>query len=310
MQEPNTLGIVKLTDINLREIVPFINWTFFFRAWKITGKYVGIETICECSSCETAWLTKFTESEREKANEALKLFRDAQGMLRRFLVEEKVRINAIFGLFPAYSNNDDIIIRHENRKIVIPTLRQQQPADDGFCYSLADFINIKDDYIGVFANTVLGAEELSKEFELKDDIYCSILTKTLADRLAEATSEWLHFQIRKKYWGYNPDEKPNVKTILKNKYPGIRPAIGYPSLPDQSIIFELSTLLKPDEIGIKLTENGAMSPNSSICGLYFSHPESRYFMIGKIDDDQLSNYAARRGKTTDEIKKWLVSNIK
>ena len=309
MQKPNTLGITRLIDINLREIVPFIRWNFFFQAWKIAGKYDEIETICDCSSCKTAWLQHFTENEREKAEEALKLFRDAQEMLRQFLDEKTIRINAIFGLFLAHSNENDLIIQNGEKEIVIPTLRQQHQSNDGFCYSLADFLDIKDDYIGVFANTVTGIEEFAKEFEHKNDIYHAILAKTLADRLAEAASEYLHFQVRKNYWGYNPNEVLDINAIFKNQYPGIRPAVGYPSLPDQSVIFELKPLINIDEIGITLTENGAMYPNSSICGLYFAHPKSKYFMIGKIDEKQFAEYACRRGKTTDEMKKWLTTNL-
>ncbi len=309
MKNTNTLGLTQLHNIHLREIVPFINWTFFFHAWKIPGKFKGIENVCSCTSCKAAWLQNYTGNERSKAEEALKLFRDAQELLRYFADETTIKINASFAIYPANCEENDIIIKSENQRIVIPTLRQQHASNDGFCYSLADFINTKEDYIGIFACTVTGAEELSRNFEEKEDIYHAILVKTLADRLVEAASEWLHFQIRKKYWGYNPEEELDVEVILKNKYPGIRPAVGYPSLPDQSIIFELVPLLKLDEIGISLTENGAMLPNSSVCGLYFAHPQSRYFMIGKIDDIQLADYAYRRGKTTEEMKKWLAANI-
>jgi len=309
MQKPNTLGLTRLEDIPLREIVPFIRWSFFFQAWKMTGKYDGIETVCDCSSCKTAWLQQFSENEREKAEEALKLFRDAQEMLRRFLDEKLIRVHAVFGIFPARSDGNDIMIRNGEKETTIPFLRQQHAADDGFCYSLADFLDTNADFIGVFACTVAGADDVAKQFEQENDIFHSILVKTLADRLAEAASEWLHFCVRKKYWGYNPDEKLDIKAIFKNQYPGIRPAVGYPALPDQSLIFDLNNLITFDEIGITLTENGAMSPNSSVCGLYFAHPKARYFMIGKIDENQLSDYAHRRGKTTEQMKKWLTANI-
>ncbi|NDV46420.1 hypothetical protein D0T49_05120 [Paludibacter sp. 221] len=309
MYKPNTIGITRLSGISLTEIAPFINWKFFFHAWRITGKYEGIESVCDCTSCKTAWLLQFPENEREKAEEALKLFRDAQEVLRQFSEEKGIRINATFGLFGAYSENDDIVIVHEGEKTRIPTLRQQHTSTDGFCYALADFLNSKDDYIGIFANTVSGAEEIAKKYEEKNDLYHSILVKTVADRLAEATSEWLHFQVRKKYWGYNPEEQADINNILRNDYPGIRPAVGYPSLPDQSIIFELEKLLYLKSIGISLTENGAMYPNASVCGLYFSHPQSKYFMIGKIDNEQLEDYAQRREKTTAEMRKWLSSNL-
>jgi len=309
MQKPNALGISRLLDINHSEIIPFINWAFFFHAWKMAGKYDGIETICDYSSCKMAWLQRFPKNERNKAKEALKLYRNAQEILLWFSKEKTIRINAVFGLFPAHSTGNDVIIHSVGKKITIPTLRQQHLSNDGYCYSLADFLDTKNDYIGIFANTVLGAEEISKKFEQENDFYRAILVKTLADRLVEAASEWLHFQVRKKYWGYNSDEQPDTRLILKKQYPGIRPAVGYPSLPDQSVIFDLKSALKFEEIGINTTENGAMFPNSSMCGLYFSHPKSKYFMIGKIDENQLADYARRRGKTPDEMKKWLAFNI-
>jgi len=301
MQTPNTLGIKQLTDIDIREIVPFINWKSFFNVWKMSGKYDEIGNISD----ETAWLNQFPENERAKANEALKLFQDAQEMLGRFSAEKIIRANAIFGIFSAYSDGNDIIIQNGEQKTIIPTLRQQHPSNDGFCYSLADFLREKHDFIGVFACTILGADEFSAQFEQENDVYHALLVSSLADRLAEATSEWLHFQVRKSYWAYNSDEVLDVERILKNQYHGIRPAVGYPSLPDQSIIFDLNSILKLDENGIKLTENGAMSPASSVCGLYFSHPKSKYFIVGKIDETQLADYASRRGKTIEEMRKWL-----
>jgi 5-methyltetrahydrofolate--homocysteine methyltransferase len=170
-------------------------------------------------------------------------------------------------------------------------------------------LNVENDYIGTFATVVQGTEKLIQHFENKKDIYSSMMVKTLADRLAEATAEWLHYQVRTKIWNYASDELLEIENILKNKYQGIRPAIGYPSLPDQSIIFDLEPLLQLNTIGIKITENGAMYPPSSVAGLYFAHPQSKYFNVGKIDDQQLKDYARRRGKTIEEMKKWLAANI-
>ena len=305
MQTPNTLGIRRLTNIDFREIIPFISWKSFFRVWKMSGKYDGIGTFSD----ETTWLNQFPENQHTKAKEALKLFQDAQKMLRYFLDEKILRANVIFGIFPAYSDGNDIIIQNGEQKTVIPTLRQQHPSNDGFCYSLADFLRGKDDFIGVFSCTILDAEEFSAQLEQENDVYHALLVSSLADCLVEATAEWLHFQVRKNYWAYNSDEILNVECILKNQYPGIRPAVGHPSLPDQSVIFDLNSILRFDEIGIKLTENGAMLPTSSVCGLYFSHPKSKYFIVGKIDESQFSDYALRKGKTTDEMRKWLAANI-
>lgn len=309
MQKPNQLGTFLLYDIDLKEIVPFIDWRFFFLAWKIPGKFDDIETVCDCFSCTVGWLQKFSESERPKAEEALKLYKDAQELLRMFLDEKAVRINVAYTLSEAHSEEDNIVFTHNDEKVVIPTLRQQHPSTDGFCYSLADFLSPENDFAGAFATTIQGIEELAARFEQKEDVYNSILVKTLADRLAEATAEWLHWKVRTEFWGYAVDENLSVKEMLKSQFKGIRPAVGYPSLPDQSVIFDLQELLPFAEIGITLTENGAMFPNASVCGLYFAHPQSKYFMVGKIDENQLNDYAKRKGKSSEEIKKWLISNL-
>lgn len=307
--KPEILGNFQLINIELRDIVPLIDWTFFFMAWRMSGRYEGIETVDDCLSCKMTWLQQFPEADRPKAEEALKLFKDAQAMLRRFKEEKVLRINASFGIFPGYAREDDIYIVDKDTTVVIPTLRQQHPSTDGFCYSLADFLAPENDYMGAFATTIQGVEDFAAIFEKEDNMYDSILVKTLSDRLAEATAEWLHAEIRKKYWGYAVDENLTVKEMLKTMYKGIRPAVGYPSLPDQSIIFALDPLLHFQEIGITLTENGAMFPNASVCGLYFAHPQSKYFMIGKIDENQFTGYAARRGMKPEVLRKWMASNL-
>lgn len=306
---PNKIGIFHIYDIDLKEIVEFIDWRFYFLAWRLSGRYEGIEKVHNCQSCHAEWLLGFEEKDRPKAEEALKLFRDTQEMLRDVVENKLLNINAVYSIFPAYSENDNIIIEAQTGKITLPTLRQQKPSADGFCYSLSDFLAEENDYIGAFANTVLGTEKMAKEFEKDDDVYKSILIKTLSDRLAEATAEWLHWKVRKEFWGYAPDEDLSVEDMLKTQYKGIRPAVGYPSLPDQSIIFEMDRILEFNKIGISLTEHGAMFPNASVSGLYFAHPMSRYFMIGKIDDEQLNDYARRKGKTVDEIRKWMSANL-
>ena len=307
--KPNTLGLIQLTNIDLREIVPFVDWVFFFMAWRMSGKYEGIEEVHDCLSCKMTWLQTIPEADRPKAEEALKLYRDAQEMLREMLDKKMVSINASFGIFNAYADDDDIIIEHDNKKTVLPMLRQQHAATDGFCYSLADFIAPQNDYLGVFATTVKGVEEYAETFEKDDDVYRSILAKTLSDRLAEAAAEWIHTEVRKKYWGYAANENLSIKEILKTQYSGIRPAVGYPSLPDQSIIFDLDPILHFNEVGIKLTENGAMFPNASVCGLYFAHPKSKYFMVGKVDDNQFKDYARRCGKEPAVLRKWMAANL-
>lgn len=307
--KPNQIGIFHIYDIDLKEIVEFIDWRFYFLAWRLSGRYEGIEKVHNCQSCHAEWLLGFEEKDRPKAEEALKLFRDTQEMLRDVVENKRLKLNAVYSIFPAYSENDNIVIEAETGKITLPTLRQQKPSADGFCYSLSDFLAEENDYIGAFANTVLGTEKMAEEFEKDDDVYKSILIKTLSDRLAEATAEWLHWKVRKEFWGYAPDEDLSVEDMLKTQYKGIRPAVGYPSLPDQSIIFEMDPILEFSKIGISLTEHGAMFPNASVSGLYFAHPMSRYFMIGKIDDEQLNDYANRKGKTVDEIRKWMSANL-
>jgi len=309
MTIPQKPGKTVFIDINLREIVPFIHWTFFFMAWRLNGRYDDIHTVCDCGSCKVGWLQKFPENEREKAEEALKLYKDAQEMLRRFLDEKIITINAMVGIYPAYSDEDDIFVIPENETVKLPTLRQQVPSTDGFCYSLADFLKPADDYVGVFANTVLGVETFAETFEKEDDMYHSILIKTLSDRLAEATAEWLHYKVRKEIWGYAPNEKQDVTEMFKTHYQGIRPAVGYPSLPDQSIIFTLDKLINFNALGITLTENGAMFPNASVSGLMFDHPKSKYFNIGKIDEQQFQDYALRCGKLPEVLRKWLAANL-
>jgi 5-methyltetrahydrofolate--homocysteine methyltransferase len=230
-------------------------------------------------------------------------------MLRQMLDVKVISVNVSFGIFPGNAINDNIVIQNKEEKVVIPTLRQQHPSTDGFCYSLTDFISPENDYVGVFATTIQGVEAFAQSFDNEDDVFHSILAKTLSDRLAEATAEWLHWKVRKEYWGYAANENLSVKEMLKTLYSGIRPAVGYPSLPDQSIIFVLESLLKFNEIGIQLTENGAMFPNASVCGLYFAHPRSKYFMIGKIDENQFQDYARRSGKSPDVLRKWMAANF-
>ena len=306
---PNQPGAHRIVGVAVTEIAPFIHWSFFFRAWNLSGKYDGIEAVCDCASCQTSWMQRFSPAEREEAEEAVTIYMDAQELLRRFRDENIISLNVSFGFYKAHSDDDDIVIHGDDGIVRIPTLRQQQPSRDGYCYALSDFVHPVDDYVGVFANTVAGGEDFAAGYEANDDLYTSILIKTLCDRLAEATAEWLHYKVRKEYWGYKADEDISIEEMFKVHYQGIRPAIGYPSLPDQSIIFELDPLLRFKETGIMLTENGAMYPTASVCGLYFAHPQSKYFAIGKIDEEQLEDYARRRGRTPAELRKWLAANL-
>jgi cobalamin-dependent methionine synthase I len=307
--KPNKLGLIQLNDIDLREIVPYVDWVFFFMAWRMSGKYEGIEQVHDCPSCKMSWLQTLPDKEKPKGEEALKLYIDAKEMLREMLEKKIVSVNASFGIFNAHAEEDDIFLEHDGIVTVLPMLRQQHPSTDGFCYSLADFIATENDYLGVFATTIKGVEAYAETFEKEDDVYRSILVKTLSDRLAEAAAEWVHTEVRRKYWGYAADENLSVKEMLKTQYSGIRPAVGYPSLPDQSIIFDLDPILRFNEVGIELTENGAMFPNASVCGLYFAHPQSKYFMIGKVDEEQFEDYSKRCKKDPAVLRKWMAANL-
>lgn len=303
--KPKKEGVITLEEIDLELIAKYIHWNFFFLAWKISGNYEGIENICSCASCEMNWLQKIGVEKREKAKEALQLLKDAQEMLREIAEKKSLKAKARFSLGKVKSENEGIrFFIDKKESFYIPMLRQQKEGVE-YCLSLADFVSPEMDYAGTFVVTIEGADELRAQYDKEDDTYKSLLVQTLADRLAEATTEWMHEQIRKTYWGYAEDENLSIEEILKTQYQGIRPAIGYPSLPDQSIIFTIDKILNFKELGVFITENGAMHPTASTCGLIFSHPKSSYFMIGKIGEDQLEDYARRKNVSISEAKKWL-----
>ena len=307
---PKAMGLHKLS-IPITDVIPYINWTFFFNAWKLSGNYSELSMLHDCEGCRAAWLDK--QEEQAKAKEALKLYDDAQKALKQLVANTSLRgtkqsaahCEAIYGFLPAASTGDDICIGGET----FPTLRQQTPNDKGLCLSLADYVAPQGDYVGVFAVTAgKDVEALCNQYE--GDSYNLMLLQTLSDRLTEATAEYLHEKVRKEFWGYAPDENLSIKDMHKAHYQGIRPALGYPSLPDQGLIFKLDKLINMSDIGIRLTENGAMTPTSSVAGLYFSHPESSYFMIGQISEEQLQDYALRRGEPADDLRRFLVKNLK
>lgn len=266
----------KIITYNISEIVPYINWAYFFYAWSMNGKA--------------------KDAQLELRSEAEKLLVDMEG---------RYHTRAVFALCEANSEGDDIIINGTR----IPMLRQQKviPGKPNLC--LADFIRpassgVKD-AIGLFATSVDAAFTSNNE----EDPYQRMLSQTLADRLAEATAEKFHEDVRKKYWGYAADEQLTIKDLLAERYQGIRPAVGYPSIPDTSMNFLLYELLDMKGIGINLTESGMMVPHASVSGFMFAHPQSRYFDLGKIDDDQLEDYARRRNKPVEELRKYLASTL-
>lgn len=311
MYIPRLKGDKVFDDIDITTIVPYIDWVFFFKAWGLPGRFDGMDNFCGCEQCTQSFLIKNKKYGIDKAREALNLYQDARDTLRKIKDEGLLKIRAKIRFCQAHSENEGIVLSpDEMDKIYLPMLRQQQPGElSGKCVSVADFVSPTTDFIGLFCLCVDGADKLSDQYKEKGDLYNSILIKSIADRLAEATAEWLHQQVRTTYWGYAPDEHYTPKELLKVPFDGIRPAIGYPSIPDQRIIFRVNELLHMEEIGMSITENGAMRPNASISGLYISHPKSFYFMVGKVGDDQLTDYAKRSGCKKEELEKWLMHNL-
>ena len=300
--KPNIVGVEVIDKISLEKLVPFIDWSPFFSSWGLHGKYPDIFDY------------------EKTGSQAKELFNDAQTMLKNILIEKSLTAKAIFGLFPANSNGDDIeVYQDESRKKILAkfvTLRQQlQKREDEPNYSISDFIAPKEskikDYIGCFCVTTgFGVDELSKKFEDKIDDYGSIMVKALADRLAEAFAEYLHREIRLTKWGYSPNENLDNSELISESYQGIRPAPGYPACPDHLEKDTIWSLLNVEKsIGVRLTESRAMWPASSVSGYYFSNEKSKYFGLGNINEDQLKDYSRRRGITFEKAKKWLSPNL-
>lgn len=295
--------MIRHYDIN--DVRPYINWVYFFHAWGFAPQYASIADIHGCDACKAMWLISFPESERGKAAEAMQLFKEANRMMDT--LNQTGKTHALFRLMKANSADNDIWLE-ETR---LPLLRQQTTKENSeepyLC--LSDFVRPKDsgtsDQVGIFATTV----DLPTLLVEEDDKYQQLLKQTLADRLAEATAEKTHEEVRKEIWGYAPDEDLTIKQLHQEKYQGMRPAVGYPSLPDLSINFLLDELLDMKQIGITLTENGMMRPHASVSGLMLAHPACRHFSVGKIDEAQLKNYALRRGMPLETMKKFLIANI-
>lgn len=298
---PNQLGITVVENQDLRELLPFIDWSPFFRSWDLHGKYPQI-----------------LEDEVVGA-QAKELFKDAQVILKRILDEKLLTAKAIFGIFKANSNEtDDILIFDENNDQTTKfiTLRQQAQRSKGKDYlALSDFIapesSGKTDYMGAFCVTTgFGTDELAQEYEKANDDYNAIMVKALADRFAEAYAEFLHKKVRTEYWGYANQENLTNEELIAEKYKGIRPAPGYPACPDHLEKHAIWDLLKVEEnIGVYLTESLAMFPTASVSGYYFGSPHAKYFGLGKIAEDQLKDYSVRKGIALQEARKWLNPNL-
>jgi 5-methyltetrahydrofolate--homocysteine methyltransferase len=295
---PKQLGI-QVLEQPLHALVDFIDWTPFFRSWDLHGRYPEILT------------------DEVVGTEATQLFTDAKAMLQQIIDGKLLQAKAVFGLFKAKSNDqDDIEVTHEHETHHFRTLRQQLLKSKGKPYrALSDYIASKDsgvqDYIGCFCVTAgFGTAELAKEFEARNDDYNSIMVKALADRIAEAFAEYLHKQVRTTHWGYEPSEALTNEDLIKEKYNGIRPAPGYPACPDhleKETIWEI--LQVKERINVELTESLAMWPAASVSGYYFAHPEASYFGLGKINPDQLQDYATRKNIPITTATKWLQPNL-
>jgi 5-methyltetrahydrofolate--homocysteine methyltransferase len=298
---PDFLGLKVLDDFALSRLVPYIDWSPFFQAWELRGKYPAI-------------LSDATVGEA-----ATKLFEDGRRLLDEIVEKGLLRARAVYGFWPAASVGDDILLFTDPSRTTELTrfhmLRQQWERQGQKCfYSLADFVapvdSGREDHLGAFAVTAgIGVDEMVKRYQADHDDYNAILTKSLADRLAEAFAEWLHEQARRD-WGFGRDEQLSADDLIEEKYRGIRPAPGYPACPDHTekgILFQL--LNAEQNAGISLTENFAMHPAAAVSGFYFAHPESRYFSVDRITRDQVENYAARKGMPVPEVERWLSPNL-
>lgn len=296
---PKQTGIQIIENQNLEELIPYIDWSPFFRSWDLFGKYPQIL------------------KDEVVGEQATELFADAQKMLQKIVSEKLLTAKAIFGIFPANSNEqDDIELKKEEETFTFRTLRQQHKKSEGKEYlALSDFIapktSGKQDYIGAFAVTTgFGTDELAQKYEAEHDDYNAIMVKAIADRLAEAFAEFLHKKVRTEIWGYSNDENLENDDLISEKYVGIRPAPGYPACPDHLEKTTIWDLLKVKEnIGLELTESLAMFPTASVSGYYFANPKAKYFGVGKITEDQLKDYAERKNIDLEFARKWLSPNL-
>jgi 5-methyltetrahydrofolate--homocysteine methyltransferase len=301
--QPKQLGITVFEQVSLKELVPYIDWAPFFQTWELSGKFPDIL------------------SDPIVGESAQSVFHDGKKMLDEIITHQWISAKAVVGIFPAASIHDgeDVAVYDPNSRDQLTTfhfLRQQnQKASDRFNHSLADFIAPQtsgiNDYIGCFAVTAgLGIDGKLAEFEEKHDDYNSIMLKALADRLAEACAEWLHERVRKELWGYADNEKLTNSELIAETYQGIRPAPGYPACPDHTEKEQLFELIQVEKNAhMELTESYAMLPTAAVSGFYFSHPDSRYFAVGKVDRDQIVSYAERKQMTVEEVERWLAPNL-
>ena len=297
--KPKELGIQVLEQLSLKELLPYIDWSPFFRSWDLHGKFPDILT------------------DEVVGEQATIMYAEAQAMIKEIIAKQLLKPKAIFGLFEANTiNEDDISIQKKGKEIgVFRTLRQQLKKREGIPnIALADFIAPKEtnktDYMGAFCVAIYGAQELADSYKVKEDDYNAIMAQAIADRFAEALAEYLHKQVRTRHWGYDGDEGLTNDDLIKESYKGIRPAPGYPACPDHLEKETIWEVLKVEEnIGVTLTESLAMWPAAAVSGYYFANKEAKYFGLGKITDDQVTDFAIRKGITKEKAEKWLYPNL-
>nr|BFF37358.1 hypothetical protein BACT7_22200 [Tenacibaculum mesophilum] len=297
--KPKELGVQKLEQVSLKDLVPYFDWSPFFRSWDLHGKFPDIL------------------EDEVVGVEATNLFADAQKMLQQIIEKQALKPKAIFGLFEANSiNDDDISVQKKGKEVAIfRTLRQQLKKREGKpSFALADFIAPKEtdktDYIGAFCTAIFGADELALQYKENHDDYNAIMAQAIADRFAEAFAEYLHHRVRTKHWGYASEENLTNDELIKEAYKGIRPAPGYPACPDHLEKETIWQLLQVEEnIRVSLTESLAMWPAAAVSGYYFANEEARYFGLGKITDDQVRDFAERKNIPLEKARKWLHPNI-
>jgi len=301
IDRPSFTGVKVVRDLPLTELVPYIDWSPFFMAWELKGKYPKIFDDPHVGAV------------------AKETFADAQRLLKQMIAEKRVSANGVYGFWPANSVGDDIVLyadEQRSREVTrFHTLRQQWEREGQTAFrALSDYIapleSGRVDYLGAFAVTAgVGADEWAKEFVAQNDDHSSIMVKAIADRLAEAFAEYLHAQARRD-WGYGQDEGLTNEQLIEEKYRGIRPAAGYPSQPDHTEKRNLFDLLQAEKnAGIELTESFAMTPAASVSGLYFAHPQARYFAVDRITRDQLEDYARRKKMPITDAERWLAPNL-
>lgn len=297
--KPKELGVQKLEQVSLKDLVPYFDWSPFFRSWDLHGKYPDIL------------------EDEVVGVEATSLYKDAQEMLQQIIEKQALKPKAIFGLFEANTiNDDDISVQKKGKEVVVfRTLRQQLKKREGKpSFALADFIAPKEtekkDYVGAFCTAIFGADELALQYKENHDDYNAIMAQAIADRFAEALAEYLHHRVRTKHWGYASEENLTNNELIKEDYKGIRPAPGYPACPDHLEKETIWELLQVEEnIEVTLTESLAMWPAAAVSGYYFANEEAKYFGLGKITDDQVRDYAERKNIALEKARKWLHSNI-